>query len=141
MTETFNALRVRLDPDAFMPRRMHSTDAAMDLYAIHDAIVPANGFVTVGTGVHIAELPVGVCGLLVSRSGTNVRYGVTSTGLIDPGYTGEIMVALHNDGPDDVHVTRGQRISQLLILPYVPCVPIEVGDDERGDAGFGSTGR
>ena len=90
------------------------------------------------------QLPSGTCGLLVSKSGLNVRHDVTSTGLIDEGFTGEILVRLHNHGDEDYHLSAGDKVSQMLVLPYAETQFVEVDhldESERGDAGYGSTGR
>ncbi len=137
-------MKIKLDSGAFMPTREHETDAGLDLRAMWGEIVPAKESATFHTGVHV-KLPRGTCGILVSKSGLNTKYGITSTGLIDEGYDGEIIVKLYNHSGYDYDVHAGDKISQLVI---VPCLyeSIEVVDDleqesERGGNGFGSTGR
>ena len=82
--------------------------------------------------------------LIVSKSGLNVKYGITSTGLIDEGYTGAIRVRLYNKSPEDYQIHIGDKISQLVVIPVL-YEPVEIVDaiegGERGDNGFGSTGR
>ena len=90
------------------------------------------------------EIPAGYVGFLKAKSGLNVKYGITCTGVIDAGYTGSIVVKLYNNGSDDVLFERGDKITQLVILPIVCPDLVQVDsleDTERGDAGFGSTGR
>ena len=136
-------MRVMLEKGAFLPKREHPTDAGMDLRAMESKIIPAHGSVTFRTGVHI-ELPKGTAGVLMSKSGLNVRHDITSTGLIDEGYTGEIMVKLYNHGNQNFTVEAGDKISQLVIVPVL-YETIEIADSlnesERGSNGFGSTGR
>lgn len=136
-------MRIVLDEGAIKPTREHPTDAGLDLYAMETKTINARGFCTFRTGVH-AEIPEGCAGVLISKSGLNVKNSITSTGLIDEGYTGEIMVKLYNHGFTDYKVERGTKISQLMIVP-VRYVEVEVVDSlsktERGDKGFGSTGR
>lgn len=136
-------MKVKLDQGAFAPTRAHDIDAGLDLYAMDDRIVEAKGSAIFRTGVHV-ELPKGCCGLLVSKSGLNVKHGITSTGLIDEGYSGDVAVKLYNHSGYDFTVRRGDKISQLVIIP-VKYEPVEIADEiesgERGDAGFGSTGR
>ena len=134
-------MKVKLDHGAYMPERAHESDAGLDLRSRELKIVKANSYAEFHTGVHI-ELPRNTCGLIVSKSGLNVKHGITSTGLIDEGYTGEIVVKLYNRG-DDYLVCAGDKISQLLILPvvYTDLVLVDkLEETERGDAGFGSTG-
>ena len=136
-------MRIKLDEGAYMPERAHRTDAGLDLRAREAAYVPAGGSEIFHTGVHV-RLPVGHAGLLVSKSGLNVTYGITSTGLIDEGYTGEIVVKLFNHSAEGYFVRRGDKISQLVVIPVVQDM-LEIVDEleetERGDGGFGSTGR
>lgn len=136
-------MRVKLDDGAFMPTRAHNTDAGLDLYAREDKVVPAGGSAVFDTGVHL-ELPCWTAGLIVSKSGLNVKHNLTSEGLIDSGYTGSICVKLYNHGKRAYQVKRGDKISQLvlvnIVLPGLKEVD-ELDSTERGDAGFGSSGR
>lgn len=137
-------MKVKLDAGAFAPERAHDTDAGLDLRAREDARVPAHGSATFDTGVHI-ELPHGYYGKIESKSGLNVNHSVVSCGgVIDEGYTGSIAVKLYNHGDAEVVVERGDKISQLVILPvrYDPVEIVEeISGGERGDKGFGSSGR
>lgn len=137
-------MKIMLDDGAFPPVRAHATDAGLDLRARRSIRVPAHGSALIGTGVHV-QLPDGCCGILISKSGLNTKHDLTSTGLIDQGYTGEIMVKLHNHGTDSYQVNAGDKISQLVVVPvrYEPVELVEVLDVEsdRGADGFGSTGR
>lgn len=137
-------MKVMVEEGSFPPIRAHKTDAGMDLRARRAVRVPAKGSAVIGTGVHI-ELPPGCCGLLVSKSGLNVKHNITSTGLIDEGYTGEVMVKLYNHGTEGYQVNAGDKVSQLVVIP-VKYEPIEMVEDlseetERGSFGFGSTGK
>lgn len=136
-------MKIKLEPGAIRPTRAHDTDAGLDLYAMEDRIVEAKGDAIFHTGVHV-QIPHGYAGLLVSKSGLNVKHGIISTGLIDEGYSGEIVVKLYNHGGWDYKIKAGEKISQLVILPvrYEPVEIVdEIGSGERGNAGFGSTGR
>lgn len=136
-------MKIKLDPWAIMPTRAHDTDAGLDLYAERDAIVWPGEPAIFDTGVHI-QLPPNTAGMLKSKSGLNVNHNITSEGVIDVGYTGSICVKLYNHGKESYIVRRGDKISQLVIVPVV-IPPITVVDEleksERGDNGFGSTGR
>ena len=137
-------MKVMLDEGAFLPVRAHDTDAGLDLRAWRGAVILPHSSAVIGTGVHI-ELPHGTAGLMVSKSGLNVVKNITSTGLIDEGYTGEIMVKLYNHGDEAYKVEPGDRITQLVIIPvlYEPVEHVDMidTDTERGANGFGSTGR
>ena len=136
-------MKVKLDPGAKLPTRAHEFDAGYDLYARDTQIVSAKESATFDTGVHIA-LPEGTAGLLVSKSGMNVKHDITSTGLIDAGYTGSIKVKLYNHGGCDYRVEASDKISQIVIIPVMtPTLELvdDLEDTERGDGGFGSTGK
>ena len=136
-------MRIKLDEGAQMPTRAHSTDAGLDLYAREDQFIPARGWAIFDTGVHI-ELPFGTVGMLKSKSGLNVKHGIVSEGVIDVGYTGSIVVKLYNHSDVDYQVKAGDKISQLVILPILtPSLDLvdTLDDTDRGDNGFGSSGR
>lgn len=135
-------MKIALDKGAYMPVRAHCTDAGLDLRTPVDVTVPAHGSAVINTGVRV-QIPQDCAGLLVSKSGLNVRHGVTTTGLIDEGYTGPIVVKAYNDSDADAHFGAGDKVTQLVVIP-VRYVSVEVVDTidggERGAAGFGSTG-
>lgn len=136
-------MKIKLDPGALKPTRAHPTDAGLDLYSREEKVVPARGSATFDTGIH-AELPPLTVGFLKSKSGLNVKHNLTSEGVIDQGYTGSIVVKLYNHGDTDYLVSVGDKISQLVILPVIkpPMVVVEeLADTERGDRGFGSSGK
>lgn len=132
-----------LDKGAFMPVRGHRDDAGLDLRTpIAFGIMPG-GSAKIDTGVHIDIAP-GLVGMLKSKSGLNVKFGITSEGVIDAGYTGSIVAKLYNHGDSPVVFSAGDKITQLVLLPvYIPdeLVVVDAFDEtERGDNGFGSTG-
>lgn len=135
-------MKVKLDDGAYIPTRAHSTDAGLDLYAPCIAVIPPDESVCIDTGVHV-EIPEGFVGMIKSKSGLNVKNGITSEGVIDCGYTGSVVVKLYNHGKDTVRIAKGQKITQLVIMPIIT-PDIEVVDSleetERGNGGFGSTG-
>lgn len=135
-------MRVQLDEGACLPERAHTTDAGVDLKTPTRVVLRAHDSVVVDTGVHV-EIPHGCAGLLVSKSGLNTKCDITSTGLIDEGYTGSIAVKLYNHGGEMKVFKPGDKISQLVIIPvrYESIEPVDViSGGERGDNGFGSTG-
>ena len=137
-------MRVMLDEGAKMPTKAHETDAGFDLYSRESKVVPARGDATFDTGVHI-ELPPDTVGLLKSKSGLNVRNGIASMGVIDVGYTGSIVVKLYNLSGTDYQVREGDKITQLVTCPIKDVGELELVDSlaetERGNGGFGSSGR
>lgn len=152
-------MKVKLDKYGIMPTRAHKTDAGLDLYAPCDFIVPSSygrslfegsaaydvyiGSKTIDTGVHV-ELPPETVGMVKSKSGLNVKHGLTAEGVIDEGYTGSIAVKLYNHTDKPYKFNKGDKIAQLVVLPIVKPKLIQVDEleeTERGDGGFGSTGR
>ena len=143
---TDEVLIQRLDPDLPMPRYARPGDAGIDLYARIDADVAPGARLLVATGIAIA-LPAGFVALTVPRSGFALKQGGTllnSPGVIDAGYRGEIGSIVHNTDRDTLHITRGDRIAQMLImrLPAVTLTEVEsLPGTQRADGGFGSTGK
>lgn len=125
------------------PSRAHATDAGLDLYAMHGGLVRARQTATFHTGVHV-ELPKGTMGILQPKSGLMLKRDLLTFGIVDEGYNGEILVHMFNISDEDYHVYAGDKISQMIIVPVL-YEPVEIVDEisggERGDAGFGSTGR
>ena len=136
-------MKVKLDPGAYMPERAHPADAGLDLRSPVNGFVPSFGSTIIDTGVHV-EIPEGYVGMLKSKSGLNVKHGLTSEGVIDSGYTGSIVVKLYNHSSKEYLVQKGDKISQLVIMPiFTPQLEIvsRLGETDRGDNGFGSTGK
>ncbi len=127
-----------------MPTRAHPNDAGFDLYARESKNVRANDNSCFDTGVHI-RIPEGFVGMIKSKSGLNVKYDITTTGVIDAGYTGSICVKLYNNGKLDYIVQKGDKIAQLVIMPIAEVDGFyevdNLGESARGNNGFGSSGR
>jgi dUTP pyrophosphatase len=137
----------RLDHTVPLPSAAHPGDAGLDLRSNVDVIVGPGERAMVGTGVAVA-IPEGHAGLVLPRSGLASRQGLTlanAPGLIDAGYRGEIICSVVNlDRSEPVKIARGDRIAQLVIVPTTVVKPEwvdELPPSERGEGGFGSTGR
>jgi dUTP pyrophosphatase len=137
----------RLVPDATLPSRAHDGDAGLDLHAAEAARLGPGERGTVGTGVAV-EIPPGHAGLVLPRSGLAARHGialVNAPGLIDAGYRGEIRILLLNtDRQASFEIQPGDRIAQLLLVPFAVAEPLEAAElatSVRGEGGFGSSGR
>lgn len=136
-------IKIKLDKDAKMPTRAHENDAGLDLYARETEFILPNDSCTFDTGVHV-EIPAGYGGFIKSKSGLNVKHGLTSDGVIDSGYTGSIAVKLYNHSDRTYMVARGDKISQLVIMPIeLPELELvdQLEETDRGDHGFGSSGK
>lgn len=136
-------IKIALDPGATMPTRAHvNDDAGLDLYAAERKVIRANDRETVSTGTHV-QIPRGYVGFLTSKSGLMAK-GLTSRGTIDAGYTGTVQAVLFNHGHKDYIVEKGDKITQMVIVPIVTPMPElveKLEETERGAGGFGSTGR
>ena len=136
-------IKVMLEPGAKMPHRAHPTDAGMDLFAMEGGVIHPCGSASFDTGVHVA-IPEGYVGLLTSKSGLMAKHGITSRGTIDSGYVGSIKAILFNHSHNYVTIEKGQKITQLVILPIItPEVELveSLEDTDRGTGGFGSSGK
>lgn len=136
-------MKIKLDEGATMPRREHSTDSGLDLFSREEVNIIPYGTATFHTGVHI-ELPPNTAGVIMPKSGLCVNHDITTFGLIDEGYSGEIIVKLFNHGEGSFHVCPRMKIAQLVIMPVL-YETLELVDEldentERGNNGIGSTG-
>lgn len=143
MRTYYPTIRVKLDEGAMLPDRAHETDAGADIFAPHDVTVPARGSAVIDTGVHV-ETPDCCDSEIWSKSGLNINDDIVTTGLVDEGYTGSVVVKLYNLGDKDKTFKKGDKIAQLVVRPV--CYPdfvhaSEIHGKTRGTSGFGSTGR
>ena len=136
----------RLTPEAILPTYGTEDAAGMDLYAASEAEIVSGKTAMISTGI-AAEIPKGYVGLVFARSGLACKQGLApanKVGVIDADYRGEIKVALHNHSEETRSVSKGDRIAQMAIVPYLK-VEIEeaeeLSDTDRGAGGFGSTGK
>lgn len=136
-------INIRLDVGAKTPTKAHSTDAGYDIYTPVGKTIYPHMSITIDSGVHV-EIPKGYVGMLKSKSGLNVNHGIVSEGVIDSGYTGSIVVKLYNHSDEPYEFKPGDKITQLVIMPILMAdllVVDEFVQTERGDNGFGSSGR
>lgn len=136
-------MKIMLDKGAKMPTRAHPWDGGLDLFSMEDGYVGCNSHRTFNTGTHI-QIHEGCVGYIKSRSGLMVNHGITTDGTIDAHYTGPIKVCLFNHGGSKYEVKKGDKIAQLVIhkieLPELELVD-SLEETDRGEGGFGSTGR
>lgn len=138
----------KLKPGATVPTMGSKFAAGADLYSAEDADVVIEPGETkfIGTGLAM-EIPEGYVGLVYARSGLACKRGLApanKVGVVDSDYRGEIKVALHNHGKEAQTVENGERIAQMVIAPYLSVnyeEADELSETERGEGGFGSTGR
>lgn len=136
-------IKFMLEDGAFAPEKAHDTDAGFDIRTPEFVIVNPRSSVFVDTKLHVF-IPEGYCGVLISKSGLNKKHGINVVGLIDALYTGSIGCKIYNHSDSSHSFNIGDKITQLMILP-VPEVEMEetniIPTTERGDGGFGSSGR
>jgi dUTP pyrophosphatase len=138
----------RLTESAKIPTKANEADAGWDIYSDEDVIINANTQRLISTGISI-EIPNGMVGLIWPRSGLAVKHGVdVFAGVVDSGYRGEVKVCLFNAGSvwttPRVEIAKGDRIAQILFQP-VPSFHLQevdsLDDTDRGEGGFGSSGK
>ena len=144
---TPNRLTVELlDSGARPPERSRVGDAGFDLRSIEPLSLAPGQRALVRTGIAIA-LPPNHAGLVLPRSGLAIQHGISvvnGPGLVDPNYRGELKVVLINLGDETFHSQVGDRIAQLLVVPFAtPAIEVvdQLDASERGASGFGSSGR
>ena len=138
----------KLNDNAILPTYGSANAAGADLYACLESevtIEPGDTFL-VKTGLAM-ELPEGYAGLIYARSGLATKRGLApanKVGVVDSDYRGEIMVSLHNHGREPQTIAHGERIAQLVVTPYIAAdfaIVDDLNETERGEGGFGSTGK
>lgn len=138
----------KIDEKAKIPTRGSADAAGYDLYAhldIDELAIPPHTTSKIGTGICVS-IPIGYFGAICARSGLATKKGLRPAnclGVVDADYAGEIIVALHNDSNEYQTIENGERIAQLVVIPFLPVNFNEVdtlNETERGEGGFGSTG-
>lgn len=136
----------KLHPDAILPQYGSADAAGADLCSIEEITIAPGETKLVHTGLAMA-IPQGYGGFIFARSGLATKRGLApanKVGVVDADYRGEVMVALYNQGTTEQTILKGERIAQMVFLPC-PQATLELCDSleetERGNGGFGSTGR
>lgn len=137
-------VKIKLSKDAHMPTYGTSGAAGLDLYASADVTIQPNERVLIPTGVAM-EIPEGHFCYVMGRSGNTIKKGLhVALGTIDSDYIGEIGVMAFNQSDDVISFAKGDRVAQMVILPYPKVEFVEVdelSETERGTGGYGSTGK
>lgn len=136
-----------LNENAKVPTRGSEYAAGYDLYAAtdYDIEIAPHSTVKIGTGISV-ELPNGTFGAIFARSGLATKKGLrpaNCVGVCDSDYRGEYIVPMHNDTDEVMTIASGERIAQLIVMPFVRIefnIVDELTETKRGDGGFGSTG-
>jgi len=138
-------IRAVCGENSSFPKYQTEASVGCDLHSAVDLVIKPGKRALVGTGIKL-ETPNGVGAMVCSRSGLAIKHGIAvlnSPGIIDSDFRGEIRVILHNSGDEDFHVSKGDRIAQLVFFPIVQAIfqdCRELSQTDRGEGGFGSTG-
>lgn len=142
---TFNINFTKLNSNAIQPSHGSQWAAGYDLYSCGSFIIEPHTTLKIGTGIAM-EIPEGYFGAIFARSGLATKKGLrpaNCVGVVDADYRGEIIVAIHNDTDFAQDIAEGERIAQIVIMPYLSVEFTEVAilsSTVRGEGGFGSTG-
>lgn len=141
---------MKIYDDAILPTRGSAEAAGYDLYARlkeHETLqILPHQTTKIGTGIAI-ECPKGYFAGIFARSGLATKQGLrpaNCVGVVDSDYRGEIIVAIHNDSDEIHYIENGDRIAQMILIPYIPMTFVEtdeLSESGRGQDGFGSTGK
>ncbi len=135
----------KLKENAIIPTQGTKYSAGYDLYSTETIKIKSNTTAKISTGLAM-EIPTGYFGAIFPRSGMATKFGIrlaNCVAVIDSDYRGEIIVPLHNDNKNDYHITEGERIAQIVFIPYKDIdfeIVDSLEDTVRGNGGFGSTG-
>lgn len=134
----------KLDKEAKLPAYAKEGDAGMDLFSLEETVAKKGEVTRIRTGVAI-EIPEGFVGLCWDKSGLSMNHGIkVLAGVIDSGFRGELVLGVMNLGKDDYVFEKGHKVMQMIIQPYNHCEIIEsleLSETERGQTGFGSSGK
>lgn len=140
---------LKTHPDAVLPERNHKQtltgDSGYDVTAVEDTLIPAKGAAVVPVGLKLAYLPPGIWIRIESRSGLQFKHGLQAfNGIIDNQYRGDMGIRVLNHSDKDYTVKKGDRVAQLVLYPLIAQETAwaeEVYETERGEKGFGSSGK
>jgi dUTP pyrophosphatase len=142
-------LFVKTHPDAVLPERNHKQtltgDSGYDVTAVEDTVIPARGAIVVPVGLRLAYVPPGFWIRIESRSGLQFKHGLQAfNGIIDSSYRGDMGIRMLNHSDSDYIVKKGDRVAQLVLYPLIALesgFADEVQETQRGEKGFGSSGK
>ena len=146
MQNNFNIKIKILNEFGKIPNKSHKDDIGYDLYSDAEYVIAPNKVVLVRLGISI-QLPKNVGGFVLPRSGLASKYliaPINSPGLIDPGYTGELMVPLMNYSEDTYTISKHERVAQLVAITTGSITfeqVLDLDESDRSEGGFGSTGK
>ena len=135
-------MNIQLDEGAYFPLRAYAGDSGADLRTPHSFVLHPQSYIDIDTGVHF-EIPYGLAGLVIGKSSLS-KEGITTESLIDSGYTGSIHVVLFNHSRKLRVFEKGDKIAQIMFVRIIAPTFVQMDQitgGDRGDRGFGSTGK
>lgn len=142
--ETEEVLFEKIEKNAKLPTKQHERDVGYDIFSVEDAVLKKNDIRLLRTGLRM-KLPQDLEAQIRPRSGMALSGIIipNSPGTIDSGYRGEVKIILGNISQEDFKINQGDRIAQMIFskVEHPSIVEGKVEETERGENGFGSTGR
>ena len=136
---------VKTHPDAKLPHRAHDNDSGYDVYSVEEVVVPGRGSIVAPVGLKLAYITPGFWFRVEPRSGLGFKHNIQPhLGIIDNGYRGDLGIKLYNFSDANVTLSKGSRVAQLILYPHITAnitETNEIDNTERGEGGFGSTGK
>ncbi len=136
-------IKVQLDEGAYLPVRAYESDAGADLRTPRNFVLRAKSHITIDTGVHF-EIPEGYAMIIKGKSGLMTKHGIYTDATIDAGYSGSVRVVMFNFSNEHLTFRKGDKIAQIAMFRVsTPAFRVvdKIAEGERGDNGFGSTGK
>lgn len=136
-------MKIKKSEKAKVPTRAHEDDAGYDLFATRDIYLPASGKVIADTEISV-DIPKGYFGDIRPKSGLLFNHNIATFGTVDSGYRGTIRVVLFNLGDRPYQFREGEKIAQMVLVPCLtPTLEVveELDETDRGEGGFGSSGK
>ena len=133
----------KLSEKAIVPTKNLPSDAGIDLYVPESITIPANSRALIKTNIAMA-IPEGFCGLVTGRSGNTIKRGlVGQLGIVDSHYRGDVGIMAFNTTSEDITIESGERVGQIVIVPFLSVQPEECDELDETDrkGGFGSSGK
>lgn len=146
LNKMFSLKFIKTHEDAKLPVKNNESDTGYDVFCVEDKLIPARGSAVVSVGLKFAQIPQDYWIKVEGRSGLGFKHGILPhPGIIDNGYRGDAGIKLYNLTDVDYNVTKGDRIAQFVLYPVISATAVEFAEEatqsDRGDSGFGSSGK
>lgn len=137
---------IKTNDNAKLPQKNNTSDSGYDVFCVEEKVIPARGSAVVDVGLKFGSIPTNFWIKVESRSGLGFKHGIMAhPGIIDNGYRGDAGIKLYNLTDKDYQIAKGDRIAQFVLYPlaqnFIPEFTLEVKESDRGEKGFGSSGK